>query len=680
MPMLLKRNPSNGVITNQLPGQPATPVVLRGGHCHLFGADAGLRYWGIPTGPISTQEFRVTFGAGDNGCARGYSTPTLRPVTWQGSHTNALDKLVENGCNFVRVFLSDGVFLSGGAITSLHPYERANFKWRIAAATRGDQTAWSGAYFNRLRDFVQAADLRGVVVQLCLFTHHDFRGGEEGPGHAYWARSFWNPANADDGENLVTISTAYLDQGEEPGTPQDEEGEEGEKAALRNQDFMNTARAGLMAVQRAFVHRVLETVCPHGNVILELMNEPRLLNDGTNPTDVEPGAYQGRWLNTATGWILAWLAARPTITWRPLVSANAAPPRPGLPYDVDRWKQLPAPNHYTQLDAISYHGLTGYPAVTNPTPAAHCGLPQLPAVDTASIQRRVTEHRGRHNGKSLICSTDAVRDFPQRYPVEGQAEKEGLLRRDGQVVTSLEYEEQAPTVHAERARADLDNWAYDVLRHGFGRVGPDPREASVHFQNHATTEPSFRRIGQAAAAARAGGGTGTGTGQWGASFLRTAGGAGNFWWAHRLNPEAREIVNQLGTRQAQDAAGAQGVSVLGWRYDLAPAATSRIGCEADYHVVSVSDREQGAQVTPRVAITLYAVDAAGGLGAQLGRAERVLASGAVPGTLTLSAEVAAGGRYAAVVTGEVAITYANRAQGSGEAILRFPGLRVVAAP
>lgn len=679
MPMLLKRNQSNGAIFNQLPGQPATPVVLRGGHCHLFGVDTGLRFWGIPTGPIAIQEFRTTFPPEDNGCAGMHDSPTLRLVTWEGGYGLVLDKLVENGCNFLRVFLSDGVFLFNGAITSLHPYERANFKWRIAAATRGDQTAWSAAYFNRLRDFVKAADDRGVVVQLCLFTHHDFRGGQEGPGHAYWERSFWNPANADDGTNLVTIATGYLDRGLEPGPALEEEIEEGQKAALRNQDFMNTARAGLMAVQRAFVHKVLETVCPRDNVILELMNEPRLLNDGTNPLGMEPGAYQARWLNTATGWILAWLAARP-ITWRPLISANAAPPRPGLAYDVDSWRLLAAPNHYTQLDAISYHGLTGYPAAANPTPGAYCGLQQLPAVDTASIQRRVTEHRGKHNAKSLICSTDAVRDFPQRYPVEGQVEKELLLRRDGQVLTSLGYEEQAPTVHAERARADLDNWAYDVLRHGFGRVGTDPREASVHFQNHATTEPSFRRIGQAAAAARAGSGTGTGTGQWGASFVRTAGGAGNFWWAHRLNPTAREIVNQLGTHQAQEVAGAQGVSAIGWRYDLAPVTTSRIGCEADYQVVSVSEGEQGAQVTPRVAVTLYAVDAAGGLGAQLLRTERVLASGAGPGTLTLSAEVTAGGRYAAVVTGEVAITYANRAQGNGETILRFPGMRIVGAP
>ena len=104
-----------------------------------------------------------------------------------------------------------------------------------------------------------------------------------------------------------------------------------------------------------------------------------------------------------------------------VLTGDLADPRLGLDddhyatlaHDVDSWRQLPAPNHYAQLDAISYHGLTGYLPADNPDPGMNCGLPKLPLVDTASIQRRVTEHRGKHNAKSLICSTDAVRDFPQ---------------------------------------------------------------------------------------------------------------------------------------------------------------------------------------------------------------------------------------------------------------------------
>jgi len=493
MPLLLKRDPSNGVIYNQPPNQPATPMVLRGAHCHLFGADGGVRFWGFTTG-VGVQEFSVSFPASEpgnpDGCERVRTSPTLQPVTWGGNFAAFLDRLVASGCNLVRVFLSDGVFMSGGTVTSLHPYVFANFKWRIAAATRGDASAWSTAYFNRLRDFVQAADARGVVVQLCLFTHHDLTSGSDGAGHAYWSKSFWNPDNADVRDDVVTVITKDL-------------GTEGQKASLRNQDFLNTERTGLMAVQRAFVVKVLETVYPLGNVILELNNEPRVLNDDAHRL-TDAGAYMARWLDTATGWIISWLASRP-IRWRPLISANASGPQLGLAHDVDSWKRLPAPSQYAQLDAISYHGLTGYLPVPVPLadqPTAPCGKKALPAVDRASIQKRVTEHRGKHNSKSLIFATDAVRDFPQWYPVVGRTQKEDLLRRDGQVRTSLGYEETSATVYEERARADLDNWAYRVLRHGFGRAVPDPRPASVHFQNHSTTEPSFRVIGQATAAAR----------------------------------------------------------------------------------------------------------------------------------------------------------------------------------
>lgn len=683
MPLLLKRDRSNGVIFNAY-NNTRTPMVLRGGHYHLFGNDGGLRYWAEQT-PTGLQAFRVCFPTSEpsnpDGCTRDHRSPKLYEVDWTTNRLAMLNTLVANGGNFLRVFLSDGVFLSGSTITSLHPYERLNGKWRIAAASGGNQSAWSAAYFTRLRDFVVEADDRGVVVQLCLFSHHDLRSDLDNAGHRYWSMSFWNPANADDPTNLVTIDTTYLDVAPEPPdvppTDREELREEGRKSALRNQDFMNTARTGLMGGQRAFVIKVLETVCPLGNVILELNNEPRLLNDTRNPALPTPGEYQARWLDTAAGWILAWLAAQP-VGWRPLISANATPPRPqGEVHDVDTWALRPAPTCYPELDAVSYHGLTGYGSVTD-TSEKHCDTTTLPAVDRASIQRRVTEHRSKHNSKSLIFSTDAVRHFPQNYPADGGGTAE-LQRREGQVCTSLDYEEQA-TPPTERAQADLDNWAYVVLRHGFDRFGDGTRAGSVHFQNHSTTEPSFQAVGSAVAAAQGTAAPARNTGRWGPRFARTTGGSGNFWWAHRFNPGAGEIVNQLGTRDAPEAVGAQGSSAIGWRYDITPATSSRFGFEADYEVVSVSDREQGARVTPMVAVTLFAVGPAGGLGAQLGRAERVLAPGAGPGTLVLMADLAAGGRYAAVLTGEVAISYTNRYQGYGETILRFPEMRLCGVP
>ena len=488
MAMSLGRNRSNGVISN---GRAA--IVLRGGHYHLFGAGGGFRNW-FHVVDGRARPFIVTFpraGADPNpdGCARDNRAPVVLPRAW-ASRVNMLQALADNGGNLVRVFLSNGVDLSGSEIIDLHPFARAGGRWRVAAAIRdGRADAWSAEYFKRLHDFVAEADARGVAVQLCIFSHHDMRADLETPGHSYWPRTFWNPANIDDpawgAANLVSVDTGYLGS------------LEGKKALLRNQDFMNTARAGLMRVQRLMVEKVLEAVSGFGNVILELINEPQVLDDERNPARPSPGVYQATWLNAATGWILAWLQRQGT-GWRPLIAANATRPRPGTPWDVDAWATTPALANYEELDVIAFHGLTGYPA--SDVGEAHCGISRLPAVDRESIRRRVAEHRSKHGKKSLVLSTDAVRHFPQEYPGASNT-RVSMLRREGQVRTSLGYD-QAVSVGTERVRADLDNWAYHTLRHGFDRDGNGSLTGSVHFQNHSSGLFAFQMIGAAAAAAQ----------------------------------------------------------------------------------------------------------------------------------------------------------------------------------
>jgi hypothetical protein len=508
--MHLTRDPITGVLCNH-----CVPIVLRGGHYHLFGAAGGLKQHVHKVG-TGTQPFRVSFPQpgpvpNPDGCPATHASPRVLEDAWGTIRTDMLDALVAAGGNLVRVFLSDGVDLSStGKVTSLHPFVRQNGRWRVAAAIRdGHADAWSSAYFNRLQNFVAEADARGVAVQLCLFTHHDMRSDLDTPDHRYWSLTYWNPDNVDDPEwgadNLVSVSTGYLDKAPEPPqvppTDKQEIQEEVQKGSLRNQDFLNIARDGLMYVQSAFVQRVLSAVKPHGNVILELNNEPRVLNDATNPTYPTPGMYQARWLSTATGWILAWLQLNGA-GWRPLISANASRPRGGAPWDVDVWasRRRRAP-YYTDLDAISFHGLTGYGPVTD-TSEPHCGKASLPAVARDSIAARVQEHRSRHATKSLILSTDALSHYVQTYPDRnGQPAAVELMRRDGEVITSLGYDE-AVSLPTGRARGDLDNWAYDVLRHGFDRDGDGSLAGSVHFQNHSSVIRSFQMIGAAATAAQ----------------------------------------------------------------------------------------------------------------------------------------------------------------------------------
>ncbi|HEX6750822.1 MAG TPA: hypothetical protein VF092_26280 [Longimicrobium sp.] len=480
MAMLLTRERSTGTIRDN-----GTSIVLCGGAASPFGSI--LEYWGqlLENG---VQPFVVTFpqpGADPNpdGCFRDHTSPQLLPRAWR-SRTAMLDALKAYGCNLLRVFLSNGVTLANGAVTGLYPFARANGAWRVAAAIRdNDPTAWSQPWFDRLRSFVADADARGVALQLCLFSFHDMRNTPQPVTFSYWPHSWWNPAQIDAPEwgkaNLVSVNTE--------GQGLDER----MKARLRSQDFLNTGRLGLMAVQKRIVEKVLAAVKPYGNVIVELINEPQLLADTAHPAAPDPGVYQARWLNLATGWITDW-CARNGNDWRPLISANAAPPVDGAALDVDTWAARGELAGYAELDAISYHGLTGYPAGS--VGEAHCGTTHLPRYDRDSIQARVTEHGGRHRGKALVFSTDAVLDAPQTYPGTSGT-KVTLYRRDGQVRTTLGYDEVV-SIGTERARNDLDNWAYRVLKHAFARPG------TVHFQNHSSVKLSFQAIGAAAAAAQ----------------------------------------------------------------------------------------------------------------------------------------------------------------------------------
>ena len=470
MAMLLTRERSTGTIRNH-----GAPIVLRGGAASPFGGI--LEYWGqlLENG---VQPFVVTFprtGADADGCTnRMHDSPQLLPRAWR-SRAAMLDALAGYGCNLLRVFLSNGVTLSNGAVTGLYPFARANGAWRVAAAIRdNDPTAWSQPWFDRLHSFVADADQRGIALQLCLFSHHDMTGRASAV-FGYWPYTWWNPTQIDAPDwgraNLVSVSTEGLN--------------EMAKGRLRTQDFLNVGRAGLMAVQKRIVEKVLAAVAPYGNVIVELINEPQVL------AAPDPGVYQARWLNLATGWITDWCAQNGN-GWRPLISANAAPPVDGAPLDVDTWAMHGELAKYAELDAISYHGLTGYGYETGAE--AHCGTNRLPRYDRDSIQARLTEHQGRHRTKALVFSTDAILDAPQEYPGTS-ASRVTLYRRDGQVRTTLGYDEVV-SIGTERARSDLDNWAYRVLKHAFARPG------AVHFQNHSSVKLSFQAIGAAAAAAQ----------------------------------------------------------------------------------------------------------------------------------------------------------------------------------
>lgn len=630
-------------------------IVLRGAHCHTFSAVAGGRYL-----TRNGRDFYLTFPTADaqaNGCAATLAEEGLAIANW-GTFETCLDRLAAAEGNLARVFLGNGVefdpSVQPAAITTLHPFARRNGKWRVAAAIRDKvEAAWSAPFFAALTRFVRAADQRGIAVQLCLFSYHEFTDTDL-PDFKYWPASYWNAANADDpswaDNNLIPVAT-------------------GNNPSILNHAFMEVGNYRLMAVQRAYVERVLAAVAGSGNVILELMNEPRV-GDGNGQH------FMANWLSLVTGWIRDWLQQHGT-TPRPLISANASYPLNGtLPSspndapasDVDAWGALGIA-HYGQLDIVSYHGLTGVADISS-----GCGSAKAQQTHPAAIRSRIDRHKINHPQKAMILSTDAVR-FGAQILVQADGKSFEAQRRDALVRTGLDSAAALPPVD-QVTRHDLSNWAFSVFREAL-KSGDRGR---VHFQNHSTYEPSFAVVRSAFRAASGAPPAPADGGLWRAALTRVVGGANhqNFWWAHRFGVASGELVNQLHTENgAGPAAAATGESEIGWRYEL-QAAGGAVRLSAVYELVSVSEIED-AQATVEQRLRLAVAPLANGQpGAPIGVAERVLQRGQSGlGRLELEATLPAGQACLVSLTSEVKIVYQNRAKvGYGETIVRFPRLFV----
>lgn len=108
-------------------------------------------------------------------------------------------------------------------------------------------------YFAELRAYVQAAWSFGIVVQVSIFDAHGLRQIPSNPtAHGRWAESPYNlNNNLQPFLELDCTSCEY------------------------STDFLGRDGTAAGAVNRSLVHRVVEELRGFGNVIYEVMNEPR---------------------------------------------------------------------------------------------------------------------------------------------------------------------------------------------------------------------------------------------------------------------------------------------------------------------------------------------------------------------------------------------------------------------
>ena len=165
---------------------------------------------------------------GDAVLLRGDDTWTDNALNGTFSFPDYLDLLTAQGSNYLRMWAPDAPTYSG----KLAPFERtADGKW--------DLNKYNHVYFDLLKGQVRSAATRGIYVSVQLFFDYD-------PGGRYhiWAADYWNGSNNGNGTTTDDIAVE------------------------------NGSSAATLALQKAYVVKVLDTLGSEPNVLFEIANEP----------------------------------------------------------------------------------------------------------------------------------------------------------------------------------------------------------------------------------------------------------------------------------------------------------------------------------------------------------------------------------------------------------------------
>jgi hypothetical protein len=160
-----------------------------------------------------------------------------------------LDTLAKDGLNLTRTFAGaycepSGAFniasntLAPSPTRFICPWARSDRSGYANGGNKFDLTKWDEAYFKRLKDFVEKANKRGIVVELNLFC-------------PMYEESQWrlSPQNAVNNVNSIGNIT-------------------------RTNVYTLNQNGGLLAVQDAMVRKIVGELIGFDNVYYEICNEP----------------------------------------------------------------------------------------------------------------------------------------------------------------------------------------------------------------------------------------------------------------------------------------------------------------------------------------------------------------------------------------------------------------------
>lgn len=159
-----------------------------------------------------------------------------------------LDTLQRDGMNMTRIFSgfyceNPGAFnIKDNTLAPLPgrlicPWARSNQPGYAGGGNRFDLSRWDDAYFTRLRQYVEEAGKRGIVVEVALFC-------------PFYEDSMWNLSPVKAGNNIQGV-------GEVP----------------RN-EVLTLKHPELVAVQDAMTRKIAQELAPLDNWYFEICNEP----------------------------------------------------------------------------------------------------------------------------------------------------------------------------------------------------------------------------------------------------------------------------------------------------------------------------------------------------------------------------------------------------------------------
>jgi hypothetical protein len=159
-----------------------------------------------------------------------------------------LDKLSKYELNYTRIFPgayfeTEGMFLADNVLAPKPgrltiPWARSSEPGYAGGGNKFDLDAWDVSYFVRLKDFINQAEQRGIVVEICFFNCQYPEG---------WSHCPLNAAN-----NIQGV------------------GDCGHEA------FQTLRHPDMVKAQDEYVRKIVQEVNSFDNVILEICDEPTL--------------------------------------------------------------------------------------------------------------------------------------------------------------------------------------------------------------------------------------------------------------------------------------------------------------------------------------------------------------------------------------------------------------------